>query len=559
MGETRVDLLHLLEDLRDAYPESVEETILIEMVANALDSGARQIQVVADAQAATLTVTDDGRGMRRRDLARYHDLATSTKTPGQGIGFAGVGIKLGLLISSEVFTETKRNDSHVATRWLLAARHKAPWRWVPPVGLVAEHGTAVRLHLQNPLSTILDATFLAAALRRHFASLFDPAFAALLAPFYPTGVCVAVNGELLAPAPEADGERAPLEVRLPRHRKPLAAGYIVRSPSALPDGESGLAICTLGKVIRRGWDWLGLSPANADCMTGLVEAPALAASLTLNKGDFIRTGARGAAFLSMRKALQEAVGRQLALWGNAPASVEHRRRAKRPIERDVAHVLAGLTADFPLLSSLLERRRETQHRLRLTGTAADAAVTDATLFVAPEPLEARTEATADGLTAALVVTDASSGEAPVPAGPPAAPPSAVAADHLADGDPTGGAHAAGGPAKAGVRTSRKSTRGKPRGLVIELESVPESLEMARLVESTIFVNTAHPTFERAASTRAEPYHVALATALALSPLATTADHEHEFVNAFMRGWGEAATDKPRRERGASRRGAVTRP
>src|SRR5436190_873722 len=33
MGETRVDLLHLLEDLRDAYPGSIEETILTEIVA----------------------------------------------------------------------------------------------------------------------------------------------------------------------------------------------------------------------------------------------------------------------------------------------------------------------------------------------------------------------------------------------------------------------------------------------------------------------------------------------------------------------------------------------
>ena len=40
MGETRVDLQHLLEDLRDAYPGALEETILTEIVANALDSGA---------------------------------------------------------------------------------------------------------------------------------------------------------------------------------------------------------------------------------------------------------------------------------------------------------------------------------------------------------------------------------------------------------------------------------------------------------------------------------------------------------------------------------------
>lgn len=38
-GETLVDLQHLLEDLRDAYPGAVEETILTELVANSLDAG----------------------------------------------------------------------------------------------------------------------------------------------------------------------------------------------------------------------------------------------------------------------------------------------------------------------------------------------------------------------------------------------------------------------------------------------------------------------------------------------------------------------------------------
>jgi len=34
--QTRVDLLHLLEDLRDGYSTPLEETIIIELVANAL-------------------------------------------------------------------------------------------------------------------------------------------------------------------------------------------------------------------------------------------------------------------------------------------------------------------------------------------------------------------------------------------------------------------------------------------------------------------------------------------------------------------------------------------
>src|SRR5438309_3161218 len=84
MGETRVDLLHLLEDLRDAYPGALEETILTEIVANALDSGANRISMVADPATATFTAADDGSGMKRRELARYHDVAASTKTRGEG-------------------------------------------------------------------------------------------------------------------------------------------------------------------------------------------------------------------------------------------------------------------------------------------------------------------------------------------------------------------------------------------------------------------------------------------------------------------------------------------
>ena len=53
MGETRVDLQHLIEDLRDAYPGSIEETILTEIMANSLDSGASSIQLLTDPASIT--------------------------------------------------------------------------------------------------------------------------------------------------------------------------------------------------------------------------------------------------------------------------------------------------------------------------------------------------------------------------------------------------------------------------------------------------------------------------------------------------------------------------
>lgn len=55
----------------------------------------------------------------------------------------------------------------------------------------------------------------------------------------------------------------------------------------------------------------------------------------------------------------------------------------------------------------------------------------------------------------------------------------------------------------------------------------------------MFVNEAHPAYNRAATSRSEGYHIALAVALALAPLAAEAATEHEFVTTFLTRWGEA--------------------
>jgi len=515
VGETRVDLLHLLEDLRDAYPGALEETILTEIVANCLDSGAARVALVTDPAGATLTVVDDGSGMARRELARFHDIATTTKTRGEGIGFAGVGIKLGLLASGEVLSETRRGKTHVATTWQLASRQRAPWRWIPPPGFVGERGTAVRLTLRNPLSPLLDAGFLEACVERHFQPLLDPAFDDGLRAHYPAGVRFVVNGrELLRGAP-APG-RAPLAIRIGRKRRPAAVGYLVRDAAPLPEAERGVAISTLGKVIKRGWDWLGVTPAAPERVGGLIEVPGLAGCLTLNKADFIRTGARGATYLAYRKVIQEAVSAQLAAWGDThDASAEARRRA-RPIERDLQRVLVDLAEEFPLLAALVERHAGGQARLPMGRPGAR---------LEPVAAVARTEAS----------------EVTVPAGSPApgldreAEPSGTPEDRLPRGSvPVG-------PAEAEPRGPRRPIR---YGLSIQFETRSDSAELGRLVESTVWVNEAHPAYRRAVASRSEGYHIALAVGMALAPLAVEPQHAREFVTAFLARWGEAL-DRPR--------------
>jgi hypothetical protein len=542
MGETRVDLLHLLEDLADAYPGALEETILTEIVANSLDSGTTRIAVMTDPAQATLTVIDDGHGMRRADLRRFHDIATSSKERGEGIGFAGVGIKLGLLVSDEVLTETRRGKDHVASSWALAGRKRAPWQWVDPPGLVAERGTAVRLRLQNALSPLLDPALVERTLRRHFEPLFDQRFYDILREHYPSGIRVEINGRPMGQVVPGDDDTAPLTVRLGRKRKPAALGYLVRRHAPVPDDERGLAVSTFGKVIKRGWDWLGVTPDRPDLIGGLVEAPGLAASLTLNKADFLRSGPRGATYLAYRKALQEAVSLQLTSWGSDRERLERARsRATRPVERDVESVLLDLAEDFPMLAMLVERRSGGQRRLPM-GRGDGVSPAQAELLP-PDTRAAEAVVNPEG------APDESNGVAQPG---PAAGDERDSAQSLGDEDRTrddsGPPH--GSPLELPAQRGRR--RPTRLGLRIEFEAREGDLELGRLAETTVWVNSAHPAYQRAVASRAESYHLALTVALSLARVAVEPPLEHEFVATFLARWGEATGERTRTRKSRAR-------
>ena len=425
MGETRVDLLHLLEDLRDAYPGAVEETILTEIMANALDSGASTISFGCDPAERALTAIDNGSGMQRGDLARFHDIASSNKIRGQGIGFAGVGIKLGLLICEEVLTETRRGKTHVASAWHMASRHRAPWKWVPPAGRVQERGTAVRLRLRNPLSPLLDPGFLEASLRRHFQPLLDPAFTDFLNLHYANGIVINVNQQRLTKQHSMAPLQAPLEIRLLRKRKPSAVGYLFREDKSLPEDQRGVAISTFGKL------------------SSLVE--------------------------------QRAGGQKRLPLGNRGSIADGR-----------SFVAASLTA-------IHEREGD---QPRGDGAAASRAETPAV----NEPA------------ATFTVLE----------------------------------HA--------VQLPSKSTARRPAhyGLDIQFEDRSDDLNLGRLVESTIWVNRAHPAYRRALASHSIGYHIALTVAMALAPLAVEPAQQSTFVLTFLARWGEVL-DKPAVRKRASQR------
>jgi len=160
-NETRVNLKHLLEDIRDSYSTPIEEVIITELVANALDSRAMRISFFTDNEQGILRCVDNGRGMRRRDLKEYHNIAATTKERGHGIGFAGIGAKLSLLVASRVTTETHGpRKSQSATEWHLEGPTRAPWNYIKSSGYIeSPRGTAITLFLIHKDSSLSDASF----------------------------------------------------------------------------------------------------------------------------------------------------------------------------------------------------------------------------------------------------------------------------------------------------------------------------------------------------------------------------------------------------------------
>jgi len=130
--------------------------------------------------------------------------------------------------------------------------------------------------MADPLSPLADRGFVEAAIRRHYQPLLDPACDEILAPLYPRGTVFEVNGETMRKQAGSASETAPLANRAGRKRKLSAAGYLFREPAPVPEDQRGIAISTYGKIIKRGWDWLGVSPNAPERIGGVIEVPALA-------------------------------------------------------------------------------------------------------------------------------------------------------------------------------------------------------------------------------------------------------------------------------------------
>lgn len=510
MGETRVNLKHLLEDIRDAYPFPMEEAIITELVANSLDSQASKISFWAKPESANLIIIDNGSGMSDRDFTAYHDIASTTKVRGKGIGFAGVGVKLALLCAESVVTETRRLGFHKATKWNLESNVRAPWEYVEPEGLVPSvEGTAISISLMSRKSNLLDPGFIQRVVQKHFYPLLNKEFMRrILKHVYKDGVLFFVNGQkVLIPSANTNRRRSQFVVNLGRKAKPVGIGFLEKSKTDLGEEDRGLAVSTYGKVIKRGWDWTGLSPRNPMRLTGVVEVPKLSEILTTSKADFLRDVNSLQKYYRHRKAIQEAVEPILEEFGEMSTAREKADKDFRPLEKEIVRILERMLNDFPELNPLFGRKRKAEKTMEI--------VPD------PDAPEIGSYSEGDGMVSGTVD---STGEG--------------------EGIKTVGEDSPGEPIDPNLEKVEpgREQEGKRRrpGLMIGFEEDEGRMELGWLSENTIWINKGHPAFKRCMNTDAEGYHVALSVAWVLTAFLEEGKSPLEFINRFLSGWGERA-------------------
>jgi hypothetical protein len=373
LNETRVNLKHLLEDMRDSYNAPLEEAIITELVANALDSKATRVDFSISPEGRFLRCTDNGLGMKRPALKEYHNIASSEKVRGAGIGFAGVGAKLSLLLAEKVVTESKGGrGSRAATEWRMTNPYRAPWKFTPTSEAVPHpRGTSITIHFSDSQSHLLKKDFVKNTLTKHFYPIFhDYLIGEILRFVYRKGVEFTVNGDLLHLPEAVQRVDQGFRVFLGKGRRPIGAGFLKKKVleqgflaclAGRPPNEwqtsAGLSVSTYGKIIKSGWEWIGIIPKNPESLCGVVEIPALSELLTTNKSDFLTDAGHLKKYYRLRKAIQETILPVLRALGEyAVAERPSTEKNMRPLTRAIETALLGLSGEFPELETLLGSR-----------------------------------------------------------------------------------------------------------------------------------------------------------------------------------------------------------
>jgi len=500
--ESSVNFENLITDLADMYPFDVGTVVLVELVANSLDSKATRISIDYDPGRKSLVVTDNGKGMEATEFDQYHDFAAGLKTRGSGIGFAGVGAKISFNIASRVITETRSVSYTGGSNWYLASKGRLVWDDIIPCHLQG-CGTRVEVVFGEDASLPYDNTSgIVALLRQHYLPLFDKCFLSLYGElmYYDAGLQFVVNGEAVAPSEvSSDYQLESMHEFFPEHGgKKIGYGLFGLSSAEYPmgDGLCGVLLCTYGKVIKA--DLFNQFPGDiGPRIVGLVEIPQLIHFLTSSKTDFMRRK-RLREFERLYDPVRQEFRNWLKRLGFESSEITGKDEALR-LEKEIRK----LVDDIPELGEFFGfRTRKSVLQGQTTGDV---------LASTHEGSE---------LTLPSGEGESGGGEGPLDAGD--GPGDALIKD----------------PEDGSVRATPISRTGR-RGPKVAFNEAPDKRDLAWVDGNNIVVNSGHPAYKKVmANATASRLHCIYAIATAIQRFLYSGETEDlMFLDKMMSAWG----------------------
>ena len=500
--ESSVNYENLINDLAEMYPWDVDEVVITELVANALDAGATRIMVDFDPSENVLVVEDNGEGMTHSQFREYHDFAADLKKRGTGIGFAGVGAKISFNIAYQVLTETNGRRFSGGSDWYW---HYDRLLW-EELGSTHLKGTGTRVAIQFRKDAKLaysTSADLISLLRRHFLPLMDADFLNQYdqMSIYSSDLRFVVNGRVVEPT------RVTADFALDKVKKfhPLRAGnpfgFGVFGLSAVEHPfdpqDSGVLLCTYGKVIRT--DLFSQFPGSlGPRLFGMVEVPDFIRFLTTSKTDFSRRG-KHKAFERLYGPIRQEFKSWLKSIGAQPTQLISAREAAR-LEKELKRIFREIPELAGFFGVRAPRSGPAPSGVARTGGSSQGET--GSLFTVGNPASGTDRAPSQPV-GQLTQTDL---------GPPAGAP---------------------GPSADGITVQRV-----PR---IAFAEVPHRVELAWVEGDSVVINAGHPAYAKSyGNTVTRRLHSLLAISSAIQRfLESEGDAlDRRFLDRVMAAWGQ---------------------
>lgn len=328
----KVDLRHLMENVRDHYTFSLEKAVSVENMDNCIDENYDEIRFKVETDIFEIEMV--GSGMDSHTFFEIMPtLAGTTKGAKPGLGHYGWGMKVGMFVSDDMVIENKKGDFHAAQRWWL----EKDGPWFEPVATTREltQNTVVITHkLNKEYSKKLTLPLVKKTLQEFYPTLLDGV------PTLGRKIKVLLNGEGVEPPPPPEvKEKQALWVDVDGQR---ATGKAFFTEDELPENLQGIAILVCGRLISR--DYFGVHGTEDNKLTGYLHADMLFNDIAGDKTSIRRTSEKW-------RTLSKGIGKQLGEFMRKVGVLE-----EKSLDReDMAFVnrqLAKVLVDFPELNPM---------------------------------------------------------------------------------------------------------------------------------------------------------------------------------------------------------------